>query len=175
MTLSASGLITYLYGYRHDWHRESDGHLVIVPRRVDEHVWENRRVQSGFLGLPGADNVSAVVFNRSTTISKFNRMGVFAGFGSSRVRLERQRQAVSHDPNASEPIPFRMLVNGADYIETWVEGADVFHNPYAVVPLSPDMLPGAAHHRLASDGTLESMVPEWHPLGSVTTITVLEH
>ena len=33
---------------------------------------------------------------------------------------------------------------------------DVFHNPKAKYPLDPAMLPGAAHHRLMSDGKVQS-------------------
>jgi hypothetical protein len=42
-------------------------------------------IPSGFFDLPGPENVSAVLFSNSGTISKFNRMGVVAGFGSRRV------------------------------------------------------------------------------------------
>jgi len=32
-----------------------------------------------------------------------------------------------------------------NYKEAWIEGMDVFHNPRALHPLNPDLLPGAAH------------------------------
>jgi hypothetical protein len=47
---------------------------------------------------------------------------------------------------------------------------DVFHNPNAEHPLDPDALPGAAHHRLLSNGQVESITPKWHAFGSFTYI-----
>jgi hypothetical protein len=172
MTWSRSGLPTYLYGYDHDVTREKDGSLSITPRKVAWHRWGTKEVPSGFFMLPGAENVSAVIFNSSATISKFNRMGLIAGFGSQRVKLVRQGLVVDHDPSASVPKPFVRAVDGEGYTESWLEGMDVYHNPFAKHPLDPAMLDGAAHHRLLSDGQVESLTPEWHPLSSVTFITI---
>lgn len=172
MTWTRSGLPTYLYGYAHDVNREDDGSLRITPRQVTKHRWGSKEIPSGFFNLPDADNVSAVIFCSSATISKFNRMGLVAGFGSERVRLIRQGTVVDHDPNASDPKQFVQEVDPATYNESWIEGMDVFHNPRAKNPIDPGMLPGAAHHRLLSDGQVESLTPEWHPLGSLTYITI---
>ncbi|HEX6208850.1 MAG TPA: hypothetical protein VF058_10910, partial [Actinomycetota bacterium] len=60
-----------------------------------------------------------------------------------------------------------------EYVENWMEGMDVYHNPRALHPLDPDMLPGAAHHRLLDDGQVESFVTQWQPLASLTSIMVL--
>lgn len=172
MTWTRSGLPTYLYGYAHDVSREKDGSLRITPRQVAKHRWGTKEIPSGFFNLPDADNVSAVILNNSATISKFNRMGLLAGFGSKRVRLVRKGTVVDHDPNASDPKQFVQEVNPATHKESWIEGMDVFHNPRAKHAIDPDMLPGAAHHRLLSNGQVESLTPEWHPLGSVTYITI---
>jgi hypothetical protein len=173
MTWSRSGLPRYLYGYDHHATREGDGSLTIVPQKVTMHRWGAKEVPSGFFTLPGAENVSAVMFNSSATISKFNRMGVIAGFGSRRVRLVCSGVVVDHDPRASVPKPFVRVVDEA-YVESWVEGMDVYHNPLAKSPLDPAMLEGAAHHRLLGDGQIETVSPEWQPLSSVTSITITE-
>ena len=99
-------------------------------------------------------------------------MGLLAGFGSKRLRLVRIGTAVNHDPNATEPIKFRHLVNDPDYDETWCEGLDVWHNPKAKYPIDPHLLPGAAHYHLLPDGQIESLVPDWHPLGSITLLSL---
>ena len=174
MTMSRTGLPLYLYGYAHDWEHLKDGTLVITPRKVTSHRWGNKEVPSGFFGLPGAENISAVVANTSATISKFNRMGVVAGFGSKRVRLIRRGFATDLDPNASKPKAFVLDVNRPDYRETWIEGMDVYHNPNALHPLAPEMLPGAAHHFIEQGGQLRSFVPDWQPLSSTTHILVPE-
>ena len=103
MTISRGGLPTYLYGYAHDWHHDPDGTLIITPRRVEVHRWGSKEIPSGFFRFPGAENISAVVFNNSATISKFNRMGLLAAFGSHRVQMIRQGVALDLDPNAAEP------------------------------------------------------------------------
>ncbi|HMN75971.1 MAG TPA: hypothetical protein PKC97_07885 [Burkholderiaceae bacterium] len=174
MLSSRTALPIYLYGRVWDWEKLADGKLVITPKQVEQHVWGAKSVASGFFNLPGSENISAVVANASATISKFNRMGVLAGFGSKRVRLVRKGTAANPDPNSELPEVFVHDVNAPDYSETWIEGMDVFHNPNAAVPLHPAALPGAAHHWLRGDGQLESRVPRWQPFASTTQIFVPE-
>ncbi len=174
MVMSRTALPIYLYGMVWDWTRNSSGELVIIPRKVASHVWGTKAVPSGFFGLPNSENVSAIIANASATISKFNRMGVLAGFGSKRVRLIRKGTAANPDPNSEMPVVFVHEVNAPDYSETWMEGMDIYHNPRALHPLHPSMLPGAAHHWLREDGQLESRVPQWQPFASTTQIFVPE-
>lgn len=174
MVWSSTSLPIYLYGMSWEWGHDVAGKLVIAPRRVEHHRWGKKEVRSGFFNLPGAENVSAVITNASATISKFNRMGVLAGFGSSRVRLVREGTAASLDPNSAEPQRFVHDINAHGYSETWMEGLNVFHNPNAKRPFDPEMLPGAAHHHLSEDGQLESRIPAWQPFGSTTRITIVE-
>jgi hypothetical protein len=172
MTWSRTGLPTCLYGYVHDPKREADGSLTVVPTKVTTHRGGKKVIPSGFFEFPDAENLGAVLFNNAGTIVKFNRMGVIAGFGSEDVILVRNGTVMNSDPNASDPNKFLHVVN-KEYMETWIEGMDVYHNPRALHPLDPAMLPGAAHHRLLQDGEVESIVPEWHPLGSLTSILVM--
>jgi hypothetical protein len=172
MVTSRTALPIYLYGMVWDWEKSAGGKLVILPRRVEQHAWGQKTVQSGFFSLPGSENVSAVIANASATISKFNRMGALAGFGSKRVRMVRQGTAANPDPNSEVPTVFVHDVNSPDYSETWMEGMDVYHNARAAHPMDPAMLPGAAHHRIDADGQLISLVPKWQPFGSVTQILV---
>jgi hypothetical protein len=58
------------------------------------------------------------------------------------------------------------------YPESWVEGMTVFHNPRALIPLSPDMIPGASHQFLQPDDSIVSLLPAFHPLFSETQIWV---
>jgi hypothetical protein len=172
MTWSRGALPDYLYGYFHRTERGDDGALRIIPERVTEHRWGKKRVPSGFFGFPGAENISAVIFNSSGTLSKFNRIGFAAGFGSRNLLLVRRGLAIDHDPNASEPIGFVQIVDN-DYTETWIEGMDVYHNPDARQPLDPAFLKGAAHHRLLNDGTVETTSPAFQPIASFNSIVQL--
>lgn len=172
MTWSRTALPTYLYGYVHAAKRESDGSLTIIATKVATHSFREKEIPSGFFYQPDAEHVSAVLFNNSGTIAKFNRMGVIAGFGSEDLVLVRQGTAFNPDPNASEPEPFVHVVN-KEYVEAWLEGMDVYHNPRARNPLDPEMLPGAVHHRLLEDGRVESVGDRWQPLTSVTAIMAM--
>jgi hypothetical protein len=108
------------------------------------------------------------------TLSKFNRIGVTAGFGACNVVLVRRGTVFDPDPLASEPNSFLHVVN-KEYTETWMEGMDVYHNPKAKYPLDPEMLPDAAHHRLMSDGQVETTTTsEWRPLASATSILIMD-
>lgn len=172
MIYTRSGLPIYLYGYDWDSERDGAGRLGITPRKVATHRWGGKEILSGFFDLPGAENISAVLFSNSGTIAKFNRLGVLAGFGSKCVIVLRLGFEYDPDPDAAEPRAFRRVVGAPGYSETWAEGLDVFHNPKAKYPVDPPMLPAAAHHRLLDDGRLHSLVPDGHPVGSVTRILV---
>lgn len=174
MLTSKTALPTYLYGRQWQWSRDANGKLIITPVKIEEHVWGEKKVQSGFFSLPGSENISAVITNSSATISKFNRMGVLAGFGSKRVNLVRKGTAANPDQNSEIPLQFEHHVNAPGYVESWIEGMDVYHNPQALHPLDHVALPGAAHHWLQADGQLRSQVPRWHPMGSVTQIILID-
>lgn len=171
MVWSRSGLPTYLYGYDYTTERDADGSLTVVPEKLSVHRWEEKEIQSGFFTLPGAENVSAVMFNSGATISKFNRIGLMAGFGSGKVTLIQRGTAWDPDPNASEPKQFSRVVDGS-FTESWLEGMDVYHNPHARHPLDPAMIQGAAHHRLRDDEQIGSAAPAWQPMASFTMIIV---
>jgi hypothetical protein len=172
MNSTWSALPTYLYGIEWEGTKTPEGELVITSRKIEEHVWGPKTVPSGFFFLPGSEHVSAVISNVSANIMKFDRMGVLAGFGSKRVRLVRRGKASNPDPNAMQYAVFVHDVNAPDYEESWIEGMDVFHNPNALHPLHPMMLPGATHHRLIEDGQVESLSPPWQPFGSTTEIEI---
>lgn len=171
MTWSRTALPIYLYGYAHEGVRNPDGSLTVQAHKVTMHRWHKKEVLSNFFGLLDAENVSAVIHNSSGTMSKFNRIGVGAGFGVEGTTLKRVGWVINPDPHAVAPMQFVHEVTEG-YPETWIEGMDVYHNPRAVHPLDPELLPHAAHHLLRPDGIVESTVPQWQPLSSTTAIVV---
>lgn len=174
MTRTSSALQLYLYGYDYDWEKEADGTLVMIPKRVDWHVWGDKKVEAGFFRLSDSEQVSAVLFSNSGTISKFARMGALAGFGSDKVQLVREGTWMDPDPNVTAPQYRRQNVRDLGYAESWAEGISIFHNPNALKPLDPELFPGAAHHWLAEDGTLYTEMPDDFPLASFTHLLVQE-
>lgn len=174
MEYTAQSLSTYLYGFQYDNRTDAGEKPVILPKKIDKHIWGTKVVQSGFFELPGAENISAVISNPSSTISKFHRMGVKAGFGSRKVQLTRVGYAVDHAANSDKATKFEQVVNSVDYNETWIEGMDVYHNPNAKIPLDIRMLPGAAHHWCLPDGRIESRVPRWQIVSSETRGVIQE-
>ena len=164
MTFSGSALELYLCGFDHDWSRTEAGKLIVTPRRIAPHKWGAKEIHRAFF-QPGAENISAVLANFSGTLSKFNRMGRLAGFGSQRVQMIRRGFAIDLYPNASKPLSFQFDVGAPVYHETWVEGCMVYHNPLAIVPLDPDLIPGATHLLLREDGQVVPITrPAFRPL-----------
>lgn len=174
MIHTRSAFERYVYGVEHEWEHDAQGKLIIRPKKIGTHKWKSKEVSSGFFDLPESENIAAVLFSNSGTISKFNRMGKIAGFGSERLRLVRVGTAVNHDPNAAEPLAFRHDVGEPTYSETWAEGISIWHNPSARHPLDPNLLPGVAHHMLLPDGQVQSVTPRWFPLGSITLHSLTE-
>jgi len=168
MVYTRTALERYVFGYEHGWSKNKDGELKVIPKKVKEHRWGEKVIPSGFFNLPDSEQVSGILFSNSGTISKFNRMGILNGFGTGKVLSIREGTKMNHDPNATMPQYFRVVVNSAGYEETWTEGISVLHNPNALRPLDPDTLPGAAHLFIQDDGQLVSHTPDFFPFGSVT-------
>lgn len=168
MTMTRSALPLYLYGYEQETVHEA-------PRNFKEHVWGEKRIPSGFFFLPGAENISAVIFSNSATISKFNRIGAINGFGDPRVKMVRQGSVYNFEGDQTAPNLFSVDVTSDGYQEDWIEGLEIYHNPVAKVPFGRHLLPNAAHISLQDDGRLAADLPKWHPLGSVTKIAVFQN
>lgn len=167
MTWTSPALLEYLYGVTHDFARDGEGRLVITPLKIETHEHEGKVIPSGYFLQPGAENVSAVLFSSSGTISKFNRMGMLAGFGLPNQRIYRTGVKHRHDPNAALPELFFHEVRQGAVMENWAEGLSMFHNPRAARPVDPEMFPGIAHH-FFDGGQVKSLLPEFHPYSSFT-------
>ncbi len=168
MVRSQSALERYIWGFEHANQIDEDGNLTILPKRIEQHHWKNKTIPSGFFRQANAENISAVISSNAGTIAKFNRMGVFAKFGSKRILVIRTGTMVDRNPNAVHPKNFRVIVNAAGYEESWIEGLNVYHNPNAKNPLLMEMLPGAAHHFCDENGQVTSYTPHFHPINSTT-------
>lgn len=168
MTWTFPAILEYLYGITQEYSHDDAGQLTINLLKIDFYTKENgARVQAGFFFLPEAENVAAVLFSNSGTLSKFNRMGRLAGFGDDKSIMFRSGVCHNHDPNAALPLPFHFEISPSKVTETWAEGLSMFHNPNAKFPVHRDLFPSIAHHEFR-DGQIYSSIPEFHPYTSVT-------
>jgi len=170
MRFTRESLIMYLYGYDYENKINTDGSVSLVPYKIETHTWKSKAIPSGFFCIDTSKYVSAVLFNSGATISKFNRMGELAGFGSPDVIMIQEGCIINSSPNTTEPLEFRRRVTASECRETWAEGLEVYHNPNAIHPIKDDMFPGAAHYHLLPSGIIEIKHPDWHPLYSTTLI-----
>jgi len=161
----------YLYGVRERIMKTDQG-LQRLATPISEHIYREKRIPSGFFSQPDAENVSAVLFSNSGTISKFNRMGKLAGFGDPTVKMIRVGKRYDHDKNKLEPADFDLEIDQKSYSETWSEGVSIFHNPNAKIPLQEELFPLAAHHYFR-EGRLVSYLPDFFPMASITHILTL--
>lgn len=166
MQWSSNALINYLYGVRHDFSYDDNGQLVISALEIEKHQVGEKVVPSGYFFQPDSENVSAILFSASGTISKFNRIGRQAGFGPNNIIMHRYGTCHNHDPNASLPKTFAYQVT-TESNETWAEGLSMFHNPNAKHPVPEELFPSIAHHYF-DHGQIISHLPEFHPYTSMT-------
>ncbi|XTZ64998.1 glycosaminoglycan attachment protein [Aeromonas salmonicida subsp. pectinolytica] len=166
MLWSSNALINYLYGVKHDFEHDPNGQLIISPIKIEKHKLNGKEIPSGFFFQPDSENVSAILFSASGTISKFNRIGKQAGFGSDNIIMYRFGTYHDHNPNASIPKPFVYQVTTKSK-ETWAEGLSMFHNPNAKFPVPEELFPSIAHHHF-KEGQIVSSLPEFHPYSSTT-------
>ena len=171
MTWSSDALVYYLYGWGFKHAVEIDGNIILKPGRFETHEWQGKSIQSNFFAQPDAKHVSAVLFSNSATISKFNRKGFLAGFGSPRVRMQRIGMYYNRKEGAVAPIPFVAEVKMGEYDETWSEGATLFHNPRAVHPIDRRVFPDIAHF-FQEDEKVLCIIPPNFPISSHTLISL---
>lgn len=158
----------YVFGVRHSM---VEGHRRIESIR--EHRYGEHTEISGFFRLANSEHVSAVVVNPQGTLTKFNRLGFVAGFGDRRLQMLRFGwRRYDNDPVDPRPRRFVEEVHAPGYQEPWVDGMVVLHNPNALIPLDPGLLPGATHEFLQPDGRIMTILPEAPPYIAQTMIFI---
>jgi len=170
MTYTQEALWLYLYGHCVEW-EFIDGSLSIRSVKASDHVYKTKTVETGFFDLESTENISAVVFSNAGTLSKFDRMGVDAGFAPDDHRYIRTGFRLNPDPNAVIGTPFGEEVE-ADNGERWSDELQVFHNPRAKFPLPLEAFSGTTQHQFV-DGQLVSYSTGTPVLSSQTIIMAL--
>ncbi len=148
MVWSHTAISLYLYGVGVEVRTHEDGSIFGVEKPLDDHVVGKKVVPTNFFAQPENRYVSAILFSNAGTLTKFNRMGVKAGFGDPAVTLTRQGILNDPTPGAFEGIPFEVNVEDPDYAENWADEIEIYHNPNAAVPLDPDIFDGVTQYFL---------------------------
>ena len=166
MTWSFPAIISILYGIEQTAEKDENG-LVTLVNASGNKFTKKKNVEIAPLFLDDQfKHVSAVLFTPCGTISKFNRMGVQAGYGDSSYTLFQVKLCYNHLRNAILPNVFFNVVDDNCH-ETWADGIQIFHNPMAEIPLNPAMFPHAGHH-FYNDGLLFSDMPQNSIISSTT-------
>jgi hypothetical protein len=148
MVWSHTAVPIYLFGTSAELKIDSAGRRVGVPKPVTRWGKGTKDIATPFFWQKDTEHVSAVLFSNAGTISKFNRMGVRAGFGDPFVSLVRAGGLSDPRPDVFEPTPFKLDVESPEYSEDWQDELEMYHNPNALLPIDESLFPGMAHHRL---------------------------
>lgn len=165
MCWSSNAIIDYLYGTKRNWQVSDDGQLIIDSTEID-FIKHNGTKVPGFFSSENAENISAVLFSPSGTISKFVRMGKSAGFGDSSVCVKYGGVCHNHE-GLLHPNKFFFEVD-SNYKELWGAGISIFHNPNALHPLPQELFPSVAHFFPMEDGVIGCLPPAFHPYTGLT-------
>ncbi len=169
MTWSHNALADYLYGIRVKGVVNEKGQIIPVVENVESHTWQGKTIPSNFFSQPDAENISAVLFTNSATITKFNRMGKLAGLGSKGFKFIRQGYRFNPAPDAYAPIPFAIDVDDDKYEESWSDSVIMYHNPNAVYPVKPEWFADISHFWWnQEEETLEGYIKEFDVIASMT-------
>lgn len=155
MSFSMSALQSYLYGIDID-----------SGKKIEQHFFESRSIQSNFFGSSKNENVSAVLLATQATIPKFNRMGIVAGIEQNDV--ETIVRGLKTDDNGI-PTPYAASVNDPKYEEPWCTAIYMFHNPNALNPIHPELFQSVIHV-FEEDGKVFHHYPPNCILSSTTQI-----
>jgi len=162
----------YLYGYRQVPTYDQAGNLLVTGQPITEHQHKGKVIPSGLFSRAEASHLSAVLFTNSATISKFNRIGTERGYGPADVAMVRYGTVYNPEPNAIKPKLSGYLVGnyGPDEWETFSEGLNLMHNPWAKNPLPAGALRDLTEHRLLAGGRVLVTTSRPEPFATVTLI-----
>lgn len=170
MAWSRNSLVEYLYGRRVRV-QEVDGEKLIKEEKIESHSWKGKTIPSNFFNTENAENISAVLFTNTATITKFNRMGKLAGLGGENIKMVRMGVRLHQDPNSLEPEPFTIDVDDPSYEESWSESVVMYHNPNALYPVDINCFSTINHMWLDKEsGDLVGIQREGDILNSITNV-----
>lgn len=172
MTWTRNSLVEYLYGMKARV-VVKDGKNSVVEEKIESHTWQDKTIPSNFFSTEDAENISAVLFTNTATITKFNRMGKLAGLGGKEVKMIRVGIRLHPDPNSIKPEQFSIDVDDPKYEEDWSESVFMYHNPNAKIPVDMECFSTINHMWLDPEsGEIMSIQRQGDILNSLTQVFV---
>ncbi|WP_139295564.1 glycosaminoglycan attachment site [Myroides odoratimimus] len=163
MIWTYEAFFTCLYGIKPELVKDQTGNLSQDLKKINIFTKKNgTQIPAGLFFQPGYENISAIIYNPTATLSKFNRMGRQAGLGSDESIITWTAAFHDHTEGALLPIMKSQIIT-EDCSETWSMGATIFHNPNAKIPISPDLFSEQVAHINMIDGQLINLIPKIHP------------
>lgn len=163
MVWTYEAFLTVLYGLRPKREFNADGKPSQVIEKVASFIKNNgTEIPAGLFFQKEYENISAIIYNPTATISKFNRVGTQAGLGNSNNQLIWTVAMHDHNPNALIPKISHLLVCEG-FSEPWSAGATIFHNPNAINPIDPYIFEDQVAHYFFKEEKLNTYIPNLHP------------
>jgi len=172
LAFSSSIIASYLFGIQQTPEWDNDGKLMIRTHDVEEHTRDKKVIPSGFFDLPGAENISAVLWTNAGTIPKFARMGMAGKYPDKGISALRFGNKYDPDPNAHAPKPFVHFVGGKKAPrETWGLESVLFHNPRAKIAVPQGLFESVTESIIEDGKHVDLIKTEFTPIFSMTMFT----
>lgn len=142
--------------------------------KIEKHEHGSKKIPSGFFWLKDTEYISAVIFNNSGDVEKFNRMGQQGDYRVNKIKMIREGVYIERSSNSMKSSIFSYEVGDSSVsLETWGQGMEILHNPNASHPVSFDIFCDIVQHRFEK-GQIEIKLPSFHPLSSLTHTSVMK-
>lgn len=163
MIWTYEAFLTSLYGVKPRIAKKEDGSHYQAIDTIEKFTKENgTEIPAGQFFQKEYENVSAILYDPTATISKFNRMGRQAGIGTHQSQLFWTAAYHDHTPGALIP-KIRTHEITESCHENWSMGATIFHNPNAKLPVDPNLFNRQVAHIFMENDKLLNLVPDVHP------------
>jgi len=170
LTYTSIGLFSYLFGERTTTSARNNGDLVFRNEQIKTHRVGNKEIPSNFFSQPLTENISAVIYSNSLTVSKFTRMAYQKGYFRDGLKIRRNGFDYPDNDYVLMPPQYSYILGEPEaHIETWAESLVVFLNPSARNPLPRDFFSDVSCAGY-EDGKYFHDLKGFHPLISQTFI-----
>jgi hypothetical protein len=170
LSQTLSPIASYVYGFEYTTSRTTEGKLIVTPSEIQEHVYGGKSIPSAFFKQPDAENISAILFSNSATLSQFQRMGIEYGYGVPGVTVIRGGSCYQADVDADRPAWFQYEVTAGEHREDFAQGLTLLHNPWARIRLRRGLFTDISEGWLSRENLVNFTHPAFAPFESVTGI-----